>query len=75
MFCYLLKMKMMILMKYGYGYDSNDNDVIEIFFNYFNYPVFLNSKGIISLPLTDKKIKLNVYDYITDSDIKKLQNK
>ena len=67
-------MKMMILMKYGYGYDSNDNDVIELFFNSFNYPVFLNSKGIISLPLADKKIKLNVYDYITDTDIHKIQS-
>lgn len=57
----------------GYGYDSNDNGNVELFINSFNYPVFLNQKGIIFLPLTNKKIKLNVYDYITDTDILKIQ--
>lgn len=39
----------------------------------FNYPVFLTPKGWILLPLTNKKIKLDVYDYIEDSDIQKIQ--
>lgn len=57
----------------GYGYDSNNNGNIEMYIKSFNYPVFLTSKGFIVLPLTNKKIKLDVYDYITDTDIQKLQ--
>lgn len=56
----------------GYGYDSNDNGNVELSIANFNYPVFLTSKGYILLPLTHKKIKLNIYDYITDLDIQKI---
>ena len=56
----------------GYGYDSNNNGNIELFINAFNYPVFLTTKGYVLLPLTNKKIKLDVYDYIEDSDISKI---
>lgn len=59
----------------GYGYDSNNNGNIELFINTFNYPVFLTPKGWILLPLTNKKIKLDVYDYIEDTDIQKLEQK
>ena len=56
----------------GYGYDSNNNGNVELFIKSFNYPVFLNIKGYILLPLANKKIKLDVYDYITDDDIEKI---
>ncbi len=59
----------------GYGYDSNNNGNVELFIQSFNYPVFLTSTGVIILPLANKKVKLNVYDYITDLDIQKMQNK
>ena len=62
----------MILLKYGYGYDSNGNGDIELFIKSFNYPVFLTPKGSILFPITHKKVKLDVYDYITDEDIMKL---
>ena len=58
----------------GYGYDSNNDETVEIFIIYFNYPVFLTSKGYIISPLIDKKSKLNVYDYILDTDIKKIMD-
>lgn len=57
----------------GYGYDSNDNGNVELFMQSFNYPLFLTPKGTILLPLTNKKIKLAIYDYITDGDIQKIQ--
>lgn len=72
MCCSLQKMKMMISLKFGYGYDSNDNGNVELFIQSFNYPIFLTSKGFIFLPLIDKKIKLDVVDYITDTDISKI---
>ena len=56
----------------GYGYDSNDNGNVEIFIEVFNYPIFLTTKGSIEAPLSNKKEKLDVYDYITEKDIKKL---
>lgn len=56
----------------GYGYDSNDNGDVELFIDSFNYPIFLTLKGELFLPLTRKKIKLDVYDYIKDTDIQKL---
>ena len=68
-------MKIMNLQKYGYGYDSNDNENVELFISSFNYPLFLSPKGFILLPLSNKKLKLNVYDYITDSDIQKIIQK
>lgn len=58
----------------GYGYDSNDNENVELFIQSFNYPVFLTPKGYILLPLTNKRIKLDVYDYLEDTDIQKIQN-
>lgn len=57
----------------GYGYDSNDNGNIELKIQSFNYPIFLTTNGCILLPLTNRKIKLNVYDYITDMDIQKTE--
>lgn len=57
----------------GYGYDSNNNGNVELSITNFNYPIFLTPKGIILLPLTNEKIKLDVYDYITDKDIQKIQ--
>lgn len=57
----------------GYGYDSNDNGNIELKIQSFNYPIFLTTKGFILLPLTNRKTKLNVYDYITDMDIRKIE--
>lgn len=57
----------------GYGYDSNNNGNIELFIASFNYPVFLTQNGFILLPLTNKKIKINVFDYIQDTDIQKIQ--
>ena len=56
----------------GYGYDSNNNGNVELSIKSFNYPIFLTPKGYILLPLAHKKIKLDVFDYITDVDIKKL---
>jgi len=56
----------------GYGYDSNNNGDIELFIDSFNYPIFLTSKGFLILPLTKKKIKLDIYDYIKDTDIQKI---
>lgn len=57
----------------GYGYDSNNNGNVELFIQSFNYPVFLTTKGWIFLPLTNKRIKLDIYDYIQDTDIQKIQ--
>lgn len=57
----------------GYGYDSNDNGNVELSITNFNYPVFLTPKGYVFLPLMNQKIKLNVYDYITDIDIEKIE--
>ncbi len=57
----------------GYGYDSNNNGNIELRIQELNYPVYLTTKGIIVLPLTNKKIKLDVYDYINDIDIQKIE--
>lgn len=59
----------------GYGYDSNDNGNVELFINSFNYPIFLTPKGYILLPLTSKKVRLDVYDYIKDTDIQKIETK
>ena len=56
----------------GYGYDSNNNGDVELFISSFNYPVFLTKKGYIFFPITRKKVKLDIYDYITDEDIIKL---
>ena len=58
--------------KIGYGYDSNDNGNVEIFMDVFNYPVFLTPKGYLMAPLSNKGKKLDVYDYLTEKDIKKL---
>lgn len=58
--------------EYGYGYDSNNNDNVELFIPSFNYPIFLTDKGFIISPLSNKKIKLDVLDYITQNDIGKL---
>ncbi len=57
----------------GYGYDSNNNGDIELFIDSFNYPIFLSPKGWLVLPLTKKKVKLDVYDFIKDTDIQKIQ--
>lgn len=57
----------------GYGYDSNNNGNVELSIKSFNYPVFLTPKGYILLPLTNKRIKLDVYDYIKDTDIQKIK--
>ena len=56
----------------GYGYDSNDNGNVEIFMDVFNYPIFLTAKGFIEAPLSSKRERLDVYDYITEKNIKKL---
>lgn len=56
----------------GYGYDSNDNGNVEIFMDVFNYPVFLTPKGYLMAPLSNKREKLDIYDYITEKNIKKL---
>ena len=52
-----------------------DKFVFKFFISSFNYPIYLNSKGYIILPLANKRIKLEVYDYITSEDIGKLINK
>ena len=62
----------MIFLKFGYGYDSNDNGNVELFIKSFNYPIFLTPKGMIISPLTNKTLKLKIYDYIDDFDIKKI---
>ena len=58
--------------KFAYGYDSNKNGKVELFIDSFNYPVLLNNKGFIELPLSGVRKKLDVYDYITDDDIAKI---
>ena len=58
--------------KFGYGYDYLKNEKIELFIDSFNYPVLLTSDGIIELPLSGERKKLNVYDYINDNDISKI---
>lgn len=60
------------LVNYAFGYDSNDNGNVELFMPSFNYPVYLNSKGILSSPLSNQTTRLNVYDYITDEDIQNI---
>lgn len=57
----------------GYGYDSNNNGNVELSIVNFNYPVFLTTKGKLLLPLTNQKIRLDIYDYITDKDIQKIE--
>lgn len=57
----------------GYGYDSNHNGNVELSITNFNYPVFLTTKGKLLLPLTNQKIRLDIYDYITDKDIQKIE--
>lgn len=61
--------------KFGYGYDNTKNGKVELYINSFNYPVLLNSKGIIESPLSGERKKLDVYDYIIDDDIGKLLSK
>ena len=56
----------------GYGYDSNDNGNVEFFIRRFNYPIFLTNKGYLIAPLSSKRKKLDVYDYINENNIKKL---
>ena len=56
----------------GYGYDSNDNGNVEFFINAFNYPIFLTNKGYLVAPLSSKREKLDVYDYITEKNINKI---
>lgn len=60
-------------MEIGYGYDSNDNGNVELSIVNFNYPIFLTTKGKLLLPLTNQKLKLDIYDYITDKDIQKIE--
>lgn len=62
-----------VFLEIGQGYDSNNNGNIELSIESFNYPIFLTPKGLILLPLTNEKIKFNVYDSITDIDIQKIQ--
>ena len=57
----------------GYGYDSNHNGNVELSITNFNYPVSLTTKGKLLLPLTNQKIRLDIYDYITDKDIQKIE--
>lgn len=57
----------------GYGYDSNNNGNVELKIQSFNYPIFLTPKGYLFLPLTNRKVKLDIYDYIKDTDILKLE--
>ncbi len=57
----------------GYGFDSNNDGNVELFIQSFNYPVYLTPKGYILLPLTNKKIKLDVYNDLKDTDIQKIQ--
>lgn len=59
----------------GYGYDSNNNGLVELMVSTFNYSIYLNSKGILESPLANRKVKLDVYDYIDDKDIGKLLKK
>ena len=59
----------------GYGYDSNNNGLVELMVSTFNYSIYLNSKGILESPLSNRKVKLDVYDYIDDKDIGKLLKK
>ena len=59
----------------GYGYDTNNDGNVELFISSFNYPIFLNSKGFFILPLANKRIKLEVYDYITSEDVSKILDK
>ena len=59
----------------GYGYDTNDNGNVELTISSFNYLIYLTPKGYIESPLSNKKVKLDVYDYIADKDIGKLLRK
>lgn len=59
----------------GYGYDTNDNGNVELTISSFNYLIYLTTKGFIESPLSNKKVKLDVYDYIDDKDIGKLLKK
>ena len=59
----------------GYGYDTNDNGNVELTISSFNYLIYLTPKGYIESPLSNKKVKLDVYDYIDDKDIGKLFKK
>lgn len=58
--------------KIGYGYDSTNNKIVDLFIANFNYGLFLDTSGIITIPLTDKKIKLKIYDELDDADIGKI---
>lgn len=59
----------------GYGFDTNDNGNVELTISSFNYLIYLTPKGYIESPLSNKKVKLDVYDYIDDKDIGKLLRK
>lgn len=59
----------------GFGYDTNNDGNVELFISSFNYPIYLNSKGFFILPLANKRINLEFYDYITSEDVGKLLNK
>lgn len=59
----------------GYGFDTNDNGNVELTISSFNYLIYLTPKGYIESPLSNKKVKLDVYDYIDDKDIGKLLKK
>lgn len=61
--------------KIGYGYDSNHNRNVELFIDGFNYPLFLDNKGIIHSPLKNHRYKIKVNDYLIDTDIKKIDKK
>lgn len=56
----------------GYGYDTNDNGNVELFIPSFNYPIFMTPQGHLINPLSGKKVKINVYDYITIDEVKKI---
>lgn len=58
--------------KFAYGYDSNNNGNVELFLPSFNYPIFLTNKGYFISPLSGKKLKLDVDDYITIDEVEKI---
>ena len=58
--------------KFSYGYDTNNNGNVELFLPSFNYPIYLTPKGYFVSPLSGKRLRLDIEDYITIDELIKI---
>ncbi len=61
--------------KLGYGYDTHDNKLVELIIDDFNYSIYLTPEGEILLPFKNKKVKLSIYNDLTDDNIQSIISK